>query len=48
MAESILLGGREFSETEMRNCFNRYNAFTKRLLMVADKDIIRKEICMLE
>ena len=47
MAEAILLGNTEFSESEMRKSFNRYNAFTKRLLMIADREVIRKDVCLL-
>src|SRR5690606_1552587 len=48
MAESILLSNKRFGETEMRNCFNRYNAFSNRLFMEAEEKLFKKEICLLE
>lgn len=47
MAESILLSDKKFSQAEMRNCFNRYNAFSSRLFMEAEEKMIKKEICLL-
>ncbi|MDF3078641.1 MAG: hypothetical protein K0S09_2530 [Sphingobacteriaceae bacterium] len=46
MAEAILLENRKFSQAEIRNCFSRYNAFSNRLFMVADKQLIQREICL--
>ena len=48
MAESILLSDKKFSEGEMRNCFNRYNAFSNRLFMEAEDKMFKKEICHIE
>ncbi|MBK7376913.1 MAG: hypothetical protein IPJ02_15610 [Chitinophagaceae bacterium] len=48
MAESILLSHKKFSETEMRNSFNRYNAFSNRLFMEAEEKMIKKEICLID
>jgi hypothetical protein len=48
MAESILLSSKKFSESEMRLCFNRYNAYCNRLFMEAEPKLIKKEICLLD
>lgn len=48
LAESLFLSGKKFSEKDMRSCFNRYNAFSNRLLMEADNEMIKKEICLID
>ena len=48
MADTILLSGKRFSETELENCFRRYNAYSNRLFMEAEEKAIKKEICLIE
>lgn len=44
-AKEILLSNTRYSEKELENCFRRYNAYSNRLFMQANEDLIRKEIC---